>query len=92
MREQVRTVAMGGGNRNPDPTVGASDPRMRLEDAYRSFGAELWRAVYAFTGGLRHVTVTRFFHGRAHRGPAELRTSEIAFKPETGLSPRHFPE
>jgi GntR family transcriptional repressor for pyruvate dehydrogenase complex len=41
---------------------------------------------------LRHVTVTRFFHGRAHRGPAELRTSEIAFKPETGLSPRHFPE
>src|SRR5438477_9891615 len=56
MRERGRTVAMGGGNRKPDPTVGASDPRRRLEDAYRSFGAELWHAVYAFTGGLRHVT------------------------------------
>ncbi|HZD80632.1 MAG TPA: RNA polymerase sigma factor [Actinomycetota bacterium] len=29
--------------------------RRRLEGAYREYGAEVWRAIYAYSGGSRHI-------------------------------------
>ena len=57
--------------------VDRQDDPARLEDAYRSWGAELWRAVFAFAGGRREIADEAVAEAFAQAGRALDRIEQL---------------